>query len=231
MLSTDAVSPKNEQRPHESPQCSLDQSEVVWRQKLPDAIEDGEIRRAVASVLDGAESVLSILFTNSSSALRKVKTERNKRKQIMTKEHGCNSADMSTRNDAALAEQNTDDHEPVRCSSPSLVKPGIAVNTQWSPLNLSEIPPCSVDTSSHDNNLTTQIENQQLQKDAGCSQFVRPSLLITNSGLPKRKRTFIYTVENSTKQAHEQEVQSQMMDSLPMSPDFGKSFFSISVCT
>ncbi|XP_008274869.1 breast cancer type 2 susceptibility protein homolog [Stegastes partitus] len=56
---------------HDSPQTSLNQSESVWRQKLPDAIEDGEIRTTVASVLDGAENVLSIFFTNSSSALRK----------------------------------------------------------------------------------------------------------------------------------------------------------------
>ncbi|KAF3693199.1 Breast cancer type 2 susceptibility protein Fanconi anemia group D1 protein [Channa argus] len=109
----DAFSPETSQKPHNSPESSLNQCEGIWRQKLPDAIEDGEIRSTVASVLDGAENVLSIFFTNTGSALRKVKTNSNKRKLINpTKEHDYSSTDISTTNNATSSQQRTNDHEP-----------------------------------------------------------------------------------------------------------------------
>ncbi|XP_072557489.1 breast cancer type 2 susceptibility protein isoform X5 [Paramormyrops kingsleyae] len=48
--------------------------DVTVKPKLPDAIQDREVRRTVARVLDGNEDVISFFFSNSSSSsLRKVK--------------------------------------------------------------------------------------------------------------------------------------------------------------
>ncbi|XP_071352641.1 breast cancer type 2 susceptibility protein isoform X2 [Trachinotus anak] len=232
-----AVSPKNidmspahqeaDQNPefHDSPQSSLNQSDSGWRQKLPDAIEDGEIRSTVASVLDGAENVLSIFFTNSSSALRKVKTDRTKRKQIFQTKHGCSSTDISTTNNAVSSEQRTDDWEPVRLSSPPPVKTGDIEITQWSPLSLSEIPACTVESSFHDNSPAAQEENniltEQLQSNSDSGHLAKPPLKITHSGFTKRKRTFIYTVETPRTQVHGKETQSSKMESFAGIPDSG----------
>uniref|UniRef100_A0A8C4HI88 Uncharacterized protein n=1 Tax=Dicentrarchus labrax TaxID=13489 RepID=A0A8C4HI88_DICLA len=212
---------------HTSPQSSLNQRDFVWRQKLPDAIEDGEIRRTVASVLDGAEDVLSLFFTNSSSALRKVKTDRIKRKQIIpTKELGSSSTDILTSNNAASSEQRTADQEPGRLPSPPLVKTGDIGITQWSPLSLSEIPPCTVDTSCRDNSPATQMENnistEQLQNDFDSGQLVRPPVKIRDYGFTKKKRKFVYTVETLDPQVLGKDTQSQKMDSSPVIPDSGQ---------
>uniref|UniRef100_A0A8C9YT01 BRCA2 DNA repair associated n=1 Tax=Sander lucioperca TaxID=283035 RepID=A0A8C9YT01_SANLU len=186
------------------------------KQTLPDAIEDGDIPRTVASVLDGAENVLSIFFTNSSSALRKVKTDRIKRKQIiLTKEHDCSSADTSPTSSAASSEQRTADQAPGRLPSPPPVETGEIGITQWSPLSLSEISRCTVDTSCHDNNPVKQVENkiltEQLRSDPG--QLVRPPMKLTDSGFTKKKRTFVYTVKTSKTQVQGKETPSRKMDS------------------
>ncbi|XP_070762067.1 breast cancer type 2 susceptibility protein [Enoplosus armatus] len=212
---------------HNSPQSSLSQSDSVWRQKLPDAIEDGEIRSTIASVLDGAENVLSIFFTNSSSALRKVKTDRIKRKQIIpTKEHGCSSTDISITNNAASSEQRTADQEHGRLPSSPPLKTGDFGITQWSPLSLSEIPPCTLDTSCHDNSPATQVENnietKQLRSDSDSGQLVRPPMKITDSGFIKKKRKFVYTVETLKPQVQGKETQSQKMDPSVEIPDSGQ---------
>ncbi|XP_048836639.1 breast cancer type 2 susceptibility protein isoform X3 [Brienomyrus brachyistius] len=48
--------------------------DVTVKQKLPDAIQDREVRSTVAHVLDGNEDIISFFFSNScSSSLRKVK--------------------------------------------------------------------------------------------------------------------------------------------------------------
>ncbi|XP_056297441.1 breast cancer type 2 susceptibility protein isoform X2 [Pseudoliparis swirei] len=210
---------------HDSPQRSLNQSDLVWKQTLPDAIEDGEIRRTVAGVLDGAEHVLSIFFTNSSSALRKVKTDRIKRKHIFsTKEHGCSSADVSLTNSAASSDQRTVDEEPGRLTSPPPVKTVDCGITQWSPLSLSELPPCTVDSSHHNNSPAVHVENnistEQLHHDSG-QLMVRPLMRHTDSGFTKKKRTFVYTVETPKLQVQGKETECQRMDSSPV-PDSGR---------
>ena len=64
---------------------SVDEKDGSWKQTLPDAIRDGEVRSTVASVLDGAEDVLSIFFSNGGSALRRVKAkERSRRRHAGT---------------------------------------------------------------------------------------------------------------------------------------------------
>ncbi|XP_075956176.1 breast cancer type 2 susceptibility protein isoform X2 [Anarhichas minor] len=225
-----AVSPEAVQNTesHDSPHSSLNHSDLVWKQTLPDAIEDGEIRRTVASVLDGAENVLSIFFTNSSSALRKVKTDRTKRKHIIpTKEHGCSSTDVSSTNNAASSKQITADQHPGRLPSPPPVKTVESGITQWSPLSLSELPPCTVQTSCHDDSPALQVQNsiptEHLQHDSDSGQLVgRPPMKHTDSGFTKKKRTFVYTVETSKLQVQGKETQCPRMDSSPAVPDSGQ---------
>ncbi|XP_076591830.1 breast cancer type 2 susceptibility protein [Chaetodon auriga] len=210
----DAVSPLagDNPEPHDAPQ-----SDCVWRQKLPDAIEDGEIRSTVASVLDGAEDVLSIFFSNSGSALRKVKTDRTKRKQIVPTKDDCSSVDMSTTNSAASSEQRAADQEPGRFPSHSPVKTGDIGITQWSPLSLSEIQTCTVDTSCRDNSPATQVGNsiltEQQQSDFDSGRPVRPSMKLTQSGFTKKKRKFVYTVETLKPHVQREDTQSQKTDS------------------
>uniref|UniRef100_A0A3Q3K1N5 BRCA2 DNA repair associated n=1 Tax=Monopterus albus TaxID=43700 RepID=A0A3Q3K1N5_MONAL len=199
---------------------SLNESDGVCRQKHPDAIEDGEIQSTVPSVLVGAENVLPKLLTNSSSALRKVKTDRIKRKQIiLTKEDGCSSVQTSITSNAVSSEQITDAQEPVKHSSTPPVKTGDIEMTQWSPLNFSEISPYTVDISCHDRSPATQVENstviEQLQSYSDSGQQVRPPLTITGSGFTKKKRKFVYTVETSKTQVQEKEIQSEKTDSSP----------------
>ncbi|KAM9852862.1 breast cancer type 2 susceptibility protein [Aulostomus maculatus] len=199
-----------------SPQGSLNPRDRIWRQKLTDAIEDGDDGSTVASVPDEAENALSPFFSNSSSALRKVKTERIKRKQIIiNKDPGCGSPDILTENKAASAEQGEADQDLCRVLSSSQQKsPGETGDigmTQWSPFSLSEISTTSVD-SSCPNNPDAHVENKELQKDSSsAAQLVKHS---SDSGFVKKKRTFVYTVETSKPKVLEKERHSQRMDSL-----------------
>ncbi|XP_024133108.1 breast cancer type 2 susceptibility protein [Oryzias melastigma] len=122
----------------DGPQTFSNHEECVWQQKVPDTIEDEEVRSSVVDVLDGAEDALSIFFANSSSALRKVKPERNKRKQILqAKENVCSSKDDLSTSKA------TSDEERDGCTLSSYTKTGHTGMSQWSPLSLSDIPSCS----------------------------------------------------------------------------------------
>ncbi|KAM6987406.1 breast cancer type 2 susceptibility protein [Tautogolabrus adspersus] len=209
-------SPDAGQKPesHDFPSSPMNQSDGVWRQKLPDAIEDGEIRSTVANVLEGAENVLSIFFTNSSSALRKVKTDRIKRKQIIpTEEPGCSSTDISATNNAASRQQGTADQEPERPPSSPPVKTVDNGITQWSPLSLSEIPAFTA----------TQVKNgistKHLQKDSDSATQVRRPLNMTDSGFTKKKRKFIYSVKTSKQPDEGAETTSHRMVSSQRIPD------------
>lgn len=144
------------------------------------------------------------------------------------KEHGCSSTDISTTNNAASNEHRTADQEPGRHPSSPPVKTGDTGITQWSPLSLSEIPPCTADTSCQDNRPATQVENniltQQLRSDSDSGQLVRPPMKITDSAFTKKKRKFIYTVETLKPQVQGKESQkSQKMDSSPGIPDTGNT--------
>ncbi|KAM8902703.1 breast cancer type 2 susceptibility protein isoform 2-T3 [Spinachia spinachia] len=225
-----AVSPEAGQNPesHDSPPGSLKQSDLDWKQTLPDAIEDGEIRRTVTSVLEGAENVLSIFFTNGSSALRKVKTERIKRKHIIPiTEDGCISSDVSSPSNAVPCKQRTADQEPDRPPSLPQVQTVASGITQWSPLSLSDLPPCTLHTSLNDSSLAIQVESnvstEQLQRDADTGRLVvRTPLKHTVTGLSKKKRQFVYTVETPKLQVPGKEKQCQRMDSSPAAPHPGQ---------
>uniref|UniRef100_A0A8C7WVW6 Breast cancer type 2 susceptibility protein n=1 Tax=Oryzias sinensis TaxID=183150 RepID=A0A8C7WVW6_9TELE len=171
------------QGPHSpkfDPETFSNQEERVWQQKLPDAIEDGDVRSAVADVLDGAEDALSIFFANSSSALRKVKPERTKRKQILqAKENAYSSKDDLTGSKATSDEEGNGHLEPGGCTSSPLLKMGHAATSQWSPLSLSEIPLCSVGGN---------VVQEQLQGEAHSSQFSGPSKEILNAEFQSKTR-------------------------------------------
>lgn len=187
----------------------MNQSECGWKQKLPDAIEDGEVRNTVAGVLDGAEDVLSIFFTNSSSALRKVKTDRKKRKQIVPKkERDCSAMDMSAANTLSSSEQRPDDQETERLSSPPPLKAEDSGTTQWSPLSLSDIPLSALDTPCHDS-AASQMENNSRPP----KQLVRSQIKVPHSGFNSRKRKFVYSVETSKLQSQGEVTQSQKVES------------------
>lgn len=187
----------------------MNQSECVWKQKLPDAIEDGEVRNAVAGVLDGAEDVLSIFFKNSSSALRKVKTDRKKRKQIVPKKEGdCGGPDMSAANTLSSSVQRPADQEAERLYSPPPLKAEDSGTTQWSPLSLSDIPLSAVDTTCHDSAASQMENNSRTPK-----QLVRSQIKVQHSGFNSRKRKFVYSVETSKLQSQGEVTQSQKVES------------------
>lgn len=136
---------------------------------------------------------------------------------------------MSATKTATSSEHRENNLEPVKLTSSPLLKTGDIGITQWSPLSLSEIPPCTVDSSCHDNSHATQMENnivtEQLQSVSGSGQPVRPSLKIIDTGFTKKKRKFVYTVETSKTQAQGQEMQSPKIDPPTGIPDSGKTFF------
>ncbi|XP_028275921.1 breast cancer type 2 susceptibility protein [Parambassis ranga] len=185
---------------HKSLQTPSNQSEDGWQQKLPDAIEDGEIRTTVASVLKGAENVLSIFFANSSSTLRKVKPDRIKRRQIIqTNERCLGSPAISATNASPSTKAKATDQEPGRCPPSTPEKTAVS---QWSPLKSSETPPYIVD-----NILTKQVKNC----DSAFNNLIRPRVIITDSGFIRKKRKFRYTVGKP--QSQEKEAPSQKIDS------------------
>ncbi|XP_036393591.1 breast cancer type 2 susceptibility protein [Megalops cyprinoides] len=128
----------------------------LWRQTLPDAIQDGEVRSTVASVLDGAEDALSIFFGDSGSALRRVRAkERGRRRQAgsprdvaltppTTLGNGCSEEPVAV---AAGGTQNGMEafaSAPQRGSSLETQDCGI---TQWTPLTLSDISDTNLEST------------------------------------------------------------------------------------
>ncbi|KAM4742467.1 LOW QUALITY PROTEIN: breast cancer type 2 susceptibility protein [Anableps anableps] len=175
-----AVSPVTD----DCPESALNQSENHWLQKVPDAVE-GEVCSA-----DGPKN----FFANSSSALRKVKPDRVKRKQIIqTNVDICHHEDVSKSDNGAPS-----DLESGGLPSTPLVKTGDTAISQWSPLNLSEISSCTVGS------------NVMLQDDTDSVQLIRPSVKITDSELTRKKRKFVYTVAATKSQVQGQGSELQM---------------------
>ncbi|XP_061916438.1 breast cancer type 2 susceptibility protein [Entelurus aequoreus] len=174
--------------PHpESPKSnSQNQSEGIWRQKLPHSNKDEGICSTVANVLERQENTLSVVFANTHSALRKVKADNTKRRQsILAKEHNSSSAESKP---ASIEQRESD----VETALKSPVKSEEAVLTPWSPLSLSEIPATTVET-----NVATLQDASTAQVESQCKsdQPVRPSVNISDSPFIKKKRTFVYTID------------------------------------
>ncbi|XP_016130473.1 breast cancer type 2 susceptibility protein isoform X1 [Sinocyclocheilus grahami] len=114
------------EKPVCSPSTSLDTS-GLWKQKVPSAIEDGDVRNTVQNVLDGAEDVLSIFFSKSTSTLRRIKTKERIRRRITDSSKDVKSVVLTSEPEEKLMDD-------VETKSPSKNKDGI----QWTPLSLSE---------------------------------------------------------------------------------------------
>uniref|UniRef100_A0A3Q3FAJ5 BRCA2 DNA repair associated n=1 Tax=Kryptolebias marmoratus TaxID=37003 RepID=A0A3Q3FAJ5_KRYMA len=199
-------------------QPSINQTEDVWQQTLPDAVDEEEVCGQVEENLDGAENVDSVFFANSSSALRKVKPDRIKCKQVIqTNDKSCSSKDTTVPHSSPSSEAATADLESGRLPSTPLAKPGVPAVSQWSPLSLSEIPPCALESS---------VVTERQQSDTDSVQLFRPSVKITNSGLIKKKRQFVYTIPTSKTQVPEKGYWSQKMDPPFGVSDSGNSFLS-----
>ncbi|XP_015241885.1 PREDICTED: breast cancer type 2 susceptibility protein isoform X2 [Cyprinodon variegatus] len=177
------------------PDSPLDQSGSHWQQKDPDTVK-GEVSGAVG--LKNASSDFHF-FANSSSALRKVKPDRVKCKQItLTNEDACSHQAVSEADNGASSEEATTDLESGGLPATPLVKTG---DSQWSPINLSEISSCAVSSS------MTQ------PGDIDSVQHSRPSLKVTDTGFIRKRRQFVYTVATKTSQIKCHDSQSQKMDS------------------
>ncbi|XP_066555834.1 breast cancer type 2 susceptibility protein isoform X2 [Amia ocellicauda] len=90
---------------------SQDEVMTPWKQTLPDALQDQEVRSAVASVLDGAEDTLSVFFRSSVSSLRRVKPKERSRRKLMST---AKSSDCPLETPMAL----TDEASKAVCQSP-----------------------------------------------------------------------------------------------------------------
>ncbi|XP_054884160.1 breast cancer type 2 susceptibility protein [Poeciliopsis prolifica] len=169
----------------------LNQSESHQQQKIPDALE-GEVC---------SSDTPKTFFANSSSALRKVKPDRVKRKQIIqTNEDVCSHEDTSKSDNAASSEEAIVDLNSGGLPSSPLMKTGDTAISQWSPLSLSEIS-----TSVAGSSMT-------LPGDTDSVQPTRPTLKITDSGFTQKKRKFVYTITTTKSQACGQDLEFQTRD-------------------
>ncbi|XP_043975075.1 breast cancer type 2 susceptibility protein isoform X2 [Gambusia affinis] len=165
----------------------LNQSENHQQQKVPDALE-GDVYSADAP---------KTFFANSSSALRKVKPDRVKRKQIIqTNVDVCSHENTSNSDNAASSEEAIADLESGGLPSTPLVKTGDTAISQWSPLSLSEISSSAVGS------------NMTLLGDTDSVQPTRPTLKMTDSGFTQKKRKFVYTITTTKSPACGQDFQT-----------------------
>ncbi|XP_035766109.1 breast cancer type 2 susceptibility protein [Neolamprologus brichardi] len=193
-----------------SSQTLLTQNEGIWQQILQGANGDGKM----ASAPDEFQNASSTFLANSSSALRKVKPDRIRRKQFKLSEHDCSSTDISKTNQPNEEHKADEEHSTVPSSPPA--KNGSTGISQWSPLNLSEIPPCTAE-----NNILTE-----LQPDFDSRQLVRPPIKITDTGLIRKKRKFVYTVETLKPKVKENETNFQKINTSSGIPDTGPKLSS-----
>lgn len=162
----------------------------------------------MASVLDGAENVLAMFFTNSSSALRRVKTkERIKRRQ---KERVCAVREGSVER---LAETTGKPEEeklevkdlcppPAALSSPAQRETSADASgtSQWSPISLSEITEAAPHLSPPAETPGREAESRRSPGRLGSTpdpaKVTTPSLKMAESLFSKRRRQFVYTVQS-----------------------------------
>lgn len=187
-------------------------------------IQDGEVRNAVESVLDGAEDVLSFLFTNSGSALRRVKAKERKRRVNGASKEGTSNPTAVDHTADCTSAAKTD-------ISASLKSPLFSsqVNnkdfSQWTPLSLSDVQTkqvCVSETSGKvtDPHVDPSVKSDehksdvaQLGRSASCTsehQGLSPGscheksqgqsfLLEASPALTftRKPRKFVYRVQNS----------------------------------
>jgi len=164
----------------------------------------------VASVLDGAENVLAMFFTNSSSALRRVKTkERIKRRQ---KERVRAAREGSVERLAETAGKPEEEEEklevkdlcppPAAPSSPAQRETSADASgtSQWSPISLSEITEAAPHLSPPAETPGREAESRRSPGRLGSppdpAKVTTPSLKMAESLFSKRRRQFVYTVQS-----------------------------------
>lgn len=129
------------------------------------------------------------------------------------------SADLRTTDPTVLSEQKSSHQENEEHSPPPPLNTGNVGITQWSPLSLSEIPLFT--GNAYDNNIPAKEEGngsrvaEELQQDLDCGQRGRPQLNTKHTGLTKKKRKFVYTVETPKCQTRV-DTQSQKVESFPV---------------
>uniref|UniRef100_A0A8C1XHF1 BRCA2 DNA repair associated n=1 Tax=Cyprinus carpio TaxID=7962 RepID=A0A8C1XHF1_CYPCA len=144
------------EKPVCSPNTSLDTS-GLWKQKVPSAIEDGDVRNTVQNVLDGAEDVLSIFFSNSTATLRRSKTKERIRRRITDSSKDVKSVVLTSESEEILK----DDVETKRpCKNKD--------DTQWTSLSFSEST-LNIDCS--DVSLINNHNNVASSEINGCTVF------------------------------------------------------------
>uniref|UniRef100_A0AAY4CZF0 Breast cancer type 2 susceptibility protein n=1 Tax=Denticeps clupeoides TaxID=299321 RepID=A0AAY4CZF0_9TELE len=199
---------------HDETECPLNVSfEEIrggWKQKVPAAIEDGEVRNTVENVLDGAEDVLSFLFSNSNSTLRRVRSrERIKRRNPPTPPA---TSESQTDLDAAAEDIHGDTTVPSKTKSPLRAKD--CGMTQWSPLSISQISDSYVGQMSLKesvllNGVTVEPTNvgqsMSFSHDGQktCPNTKPEHILMSQESslalsLSKKPRKFVYSLQKST---------------------------------
>ncbi|XP_062408683.1 breast cancer type 2 susceptibility protein isoform X2 [Sardina pilchardus] len=161
--------------------CSPEEDNYVncgWKRTVPDAIEDGELRTTVESVLDGTEEVLSFLFTSRNSSLQRVRTREQVKRRLTSA-----SQEAPLAPDATMAHRNPDGGTKPDLPVSDIAKPGeISCPlkkrdcgiTQWTPLSLSEISDSNVEQvrscDSSTNQHAQHLQHMQHQKHDSASQ-------------------------------------------------------------
>lgn len=133
-----------------------------------------------------------------------------------------------TSNAAESSEKEPPPQQTDKLTSPLPLKDGDMGVTQWSPLSLSEIPLSTVDASCTDLAATQVASNlrtpEQPQYEDNCGQLVRQHMEVPHTGIIKKKRKFIYTVETWKLQVQGEDTpKSQKLESLTGIPDSGKT--------
>lgn len=158
----------------------------------------------MASVLEGAEDVLTVFFTNPSSTLKKVKTDQVKGKEMAqkTKDNSISTdigpSERAVSSDETTALQEVEGHSPA-----APLKAGDVGVTQWSPLSLSEILVSTGHTYYQNTPSKEEVNSrapEELQGHFDIGKQERPRVNTRYTGLTKKKRTFVYTVATPGRQ-------------------------------
>lgn len=178
----------------------------------------------MASVLEGAEDVLNVFFTNPSSTLKKVKTDRVKRKEMAQKTKD-NSifTDIGTSGHAVSSDETTAHRQTESHSPTAPLKAGDVGVTQWSPLSLSEILVSTGHIYEQNTPSKEEVKNsrapEELQCDFDTGKQERPRVNTRHTGLTRKRRAFVYTVE-TLKRQNLAGIQSQKEESpMAKAPD------------
>ncbi|XP_030237683.1 breast cancer type 2 susceptibility protein isoform X2 [Gadus morhua] len=205
----------------DSMHSSLDQGDEQWRQTLPDAILDKELRDAVAGVLDGAENVLSVFFTNSSSTLRRVKSkERIKRRQKGRTRHARRVSVERLAETVGITEgdeklEGTDLCPPAPSTPPAQreTSGGAGADSQWSPISLTEITEAGLDSSVDNLGKQQEPESGHFTGKTECmldpSKVTLQTLNAADSLFSKKKRQFVYNVHSPLPRGKEEHKPTQ----------------------